>query len=117
MKTVLSIRQPWAWLIVSGAKDIENRNWPTKFRGEFYVHASKYQPSDAELDQSEDDFNVTINHTDLQFGGIVGAAEVVDCVASHNSKWFVGEYGFVLRNARIVPFRSLPGRLGFFKVA
>lgn len=36
----LSIRQPWAWLIVNGHKDIENRSWPTRFRGKFLVHAS-----------------------------------------------------------------------------
>ena len=35
----LSIRQPWAWLIVNGHKDIENRSWRTKYRGPFLVHA------------------------------------------------------------------------------
>ncbi len=29
----LSVRQPWAWLIVNGCKDIENRDWSTKLRG------------------------------------------------------------------------------------
>lgn len=37
----LSIRQPWAWLIVAGYKDIENRSWPTNFRGRVYIHASR----------------------------------------------------------------------------
>jgi hypothetical protein len=37
----LSIKQPWAWLIVSGHKDIENRNCPTRFRGRLLVHAGK----------------------------------------------------------------------------
>jgi hypothetical protein len=37
----LSIRQPWAWLIVNGQKDIENRCWKTHFRGKIYVHAAK----------------------------------------------------------------------------
>ena len=37
----LSIRQPWAWLIVNGYKDIENRDWKTHYRGRFYVHAGK----------------------------------------------------------------------------
>ena len=32
MKT-LTIKQPWATLIAMGIKDIENRTWPTKFRG------------------------------------------------------------------------------------
>ena len=37
----LSIRQPWAWLIVNGYKDIENRTWSTDFRGRIYLHAGK----------------------------------------------------------------------------
>lgn len=31
MMAALSIRQPWAWLVVQGYKDIENRDWPTNF--------------------------------------------------------------------------------------
>lgn len=38
---VLSIRQPWAWLIVNGHKDIENRTWTTRFRGPIPIQASK----------------------------------------------------------------------------
>lgn len=35
----LSILQPWAWLIVEGYKDVENRTWKTGFRGKFLIHA------------------------------------------------------------------------------
>ncbi len=38
---ILSIRQPWAWLIVNGYKDIENRTWSTRFRGKVLIHAGK----------------------------------------------------------------------------
>src|SRR5690606_36026391 len=38
---VLSIRQPWAWLICNGGKDIENRNWRTLYRGHVFIHAGK----------------------------------------------------------------------------
>ncbi len=41
VKLALSIRQPWAWLIINGYKDIENRSWPTNYRGTFFIHASK----------------------------------------------------------------------------
>ncbi|WP_229215634.1 ASCH domain-containing protein [Duganella sp. CY15W] len=41
----LSIRQPWAWLIVNGYKDIENRSWSTNVRGKVLVHASKGAPA------------------------------------------------------------------------
>lgn len=37
---VLSIRQPWASLIVWNFKDIENRNWKTNYRGPLLIHAS-----------------------------------------------------------------------------
>ena len=117
MKTVLSIKQPFAWLIVSGAKDVENRDWPTRFRGEFYVHAGKYRPSESELREIEAEFHCTIDRSALEFGGIIGATSLVDCVDSHESKWFVGDYGFVLRDSRSVPFTPLRGRLGFFRVS
>jgi hypothetical protein len=37
----LSLKQPYADLLVSGDKTIETRTWNTKFRGQFLVHASK----------------------------------------------------------------------------
>jgi hypothetical protein len=36
---ILSVRQPWASLIVNGFKDVENRTWPTRYRGRILVHA------------------------------------------------------------------------------
>lgn len=38
---VLSIRQPWAWLIVNGYKTIENRTWRVNDRGPILIHAGK----------------------------------------------------------------------------
>jgi hypothetical protein len=35
----LSVRQPWAWLIVNGLKDIENRPRRTLHRGPLLIHA------------------------------------------------------------------------------
>ena len=37
----LSLRQPYADLVVTGRKTIETRKWNTNFRGKFLVHASK----------------------------------------------------------------------------
>ena len=45
MKT-LSIRQPWASLIVKGFKDVENRSWRTPIRGEIAIHASASKTED-----------------------------------------------------------------------
>ena len=37
----ITVRQPWAWLILHAGKDIENRTWPTNERGRVLVHAAK----------------------------------------------------------------------------
>jgi len=109
----LSIQQPWAWLIVNGHKDIENRSWGTNFRGPVLIHAGKKMDPDYEDAQ---DWNWTRieRPDDFEFGGIVGEAEIVDCVTRSASPWFFGPYGFVIRNARPLPFRPCRGQLGFF---
>lgn len=37
----LPVRQPWAWLIIHGGKDVENGNWTTRVRGRVLIHAAK----------------------------------------------------------------------------
>ncbi len=108
----LSIRQPWAWLTAWGYKDIENRTWRTNFRGDFLIHAG------LKTDQDGFDFATEMGiilPPDLPHGGIVGRAEITDCVSSHDSPCFFGPWGFVVRNAEPLQFRTFTGRLGFFK--
>ncbi len=52
---------------------------------------------------------------ELDIGGIVGVVDVVDCVDKHRSKWFWGEWGWVLANPRRLPFRECKGFVGLFK--
>lgn len=118
----LSIRQPWAWLILHAGKDIENRDWPTHFRGRFLIHAAKgmtrdeYENGrDTLLDIPGPDIELP-RFEDLRRGGIVGYAELVDCVTASESQWFFGSYGFVLRDATPLPFIPYRGSLGFFDV-
>ena len=42
----LSLTQPWASLIVIGAKRIETRSWWTTYRGMIAIHAAKKFPAD-----------------------------------------------------------------------
>lgn len=102
---IITIKQPWAYLIVSGTKDIENRDWPTKYRGPVLIHAGLALNSSACIDQGLDPH-------DLERGGVIGIAELVDCVTSHRSKWFTGKYGFVLRKRRKIDFIPWTGALG-----
>jgi hypothetical protein len=115
----LSIRQPWAWLIIHGGKKLENRSWHTKYRGRFLVHASKgltwAEYTDACAFARECGVDVP-PFNDLQRGGIVGSVELVDSVDSSASPWYMGEKGFVLRDPRPIPFIPLKGRLQFFEV-
>lgn len=122
----LSVRQPWAWLIVQGFKDVENRNWPTKFRGPVLIHASngltfpEYEGclSTCHLVSVHRPFpegTIMPSFKGIERGGIVGITEIVDCVEDMCSPWFFGDYGFVLKNSRALPFRPCKGALGFFK--
>jgi len=113
----LTIKQPWAHLIATGQKDIENRSWPTELRGRVFIHTSKTVD------------NVDVAHwclsrglrahisCPLAYGAIIGEVDIVDCVTQSTSPWFIGPYGFVLANPRAydvpIPYR---GQLGFFNV-
>lgn len=133
----LSIRQPWAWLIVrpdltdpaereaafaaGTIKDIENRTWHTKFRGRFLVHASSGMTRQEYLDASEFARSCGVTtmpaFAELQRGGIIGSVELVDSADSSYSQWYMGEKAFVLRDAVPLPFAPLKGSLSFFEVA
>lgn len=108
----LSIQQPWAWLIASGHKDIENRTWHTGFRGPVLIHAGKR--FDGEDDAQQWGWPRIERPEDFDLGGIIGECEIIDCVTTSASPWFHGPYGFVIRNARLLPFRPCRGALGFF---
>ncbi|MDF0733587.1 ASCH domain-containing protein [Pseudomonas entomophila] len=115
----LSIKQPWAWLIVHGGKDVENRTWHTKLRGRFLVHASQgmtwdyYRWAAGFARQAGVDVP-TFN--ELERGGIIGSVELVDSVDHSDSPWYMGDKAFVLRDPKPLPFTPLKGQLQFFDV-
>lgn len=116
----LSILQPWAWLIVHGHKDIENRTWPTHRRGDILIHAGKRWGREQrdDLEDIREAFPHLVLPDTYDLGGIVGAARIVDCVQQSDSPWFNGPHGFVLANSRPAPaFVPLKGALGFFRVS
>jgi hypothetical protein len=115
----LSIRQPYAWLIANGIKDIENRDWPTKFRGRVLIHAGVTYPKRDYADDAEDYpdmYGIEYPPREQMIGGIVGVATIIDCVSKSDSKWFLGAYGFVLADAKPLPFVPCKGKLSFFDV-
>jgi len=121
----LSIKQPWAWAILHMGKLIENRTWPTSYRGEFFIHASKTFDTEGYLWLCNNQFRLGYSErfpamndsSAFPLGGIVGIGELTDCVKKHASPWFFGPYGFLIRNPRpIVPLIPLRGERLFFDV-
>jgi hypothetical protein len=131
----LSIRQPWAWLILRPdltdpvqravalekrrIKDIENRCWSTPRRGEVLIHAGKELDKAALTPAFRQDLQRRLEITlpqpeELQTGGIVGKTNITACVTESDSPWFFGEYGFVLEGSKPLPFMPCPGKLQFF---
>jgi hypothetical protein len=110
----LSIRQPWAWAILHAGKDIENRTWYTNFRGVILIHAGKKVDKEG-IEFIEYQTGILLSKEMLITGGIIGSVEIVDCVTSSKSKWFLGKHGFALRNPISLPFIQYKGQLGFFE--
>ena len=117
----LSILQPYAWLIASGHKDIENRTWATRFRGRFLIHAGKSYNLKRYLEDKAlyaSQYGIALPaFADLRTGGIVGRATLTDCVREHSSRWKHRDaFGYVLADAAHLGFIQMPGMLKFFGV-
>ncbi|OJX63098.1 ASCH domain-containing protein [Dysgonomonas sp. 37-18] len=95
MNKAISIKQPWAYLICAGIKDVENRTWPTKYRGRVYIHASA-KPVGQYFSEgvfTADQLNYLIQSKKInliekvQLSAIIGHIDIVDCVINHDSIW------------------------------
>lgn len=122
----LSIWQPWASAIVTGAKTIETRSWATSYRGPLLIHAGKnrlhlhciVRPL---MKLNPDEI--------LPLGALIARAELVDCqpseelirtISTRENK--LGDfrprrYGWILANVRQLP-EQIPyrGRQRLFNV-
>jgi len=121
----LSIRQPWAWLIAAGCKDIENRGWRTRFRGRIYVHAGRRFDHRSLASRPlrrpgllDEQAMSVVSHLarSWRMSAIIGEVDIVDCVDHSDSPWFTGPHGFVLANPVLyeTPIRCM-GKRSFFQ--
>lgn len=113
----LSVRQPWASAIISGAKQIENRTWapPEDLLGSrIWIHAARSLSSDPEALAL-----CCANVEDLVLGAILGSV-VIDSVVTDDPRdrfgpWWSGPVGWILRDpiplAQPIP---MSGRLGLW---
>lgn len=122
----LSIRQPWAALIVSGAKDVENRSEAAIRNGDMRkyigrriaIHAAKgmtrIKYDHARRFACENGADVP-EAWQCVFGAIIGSVRIVDIVKVSNSEWFVGPRGLVLADAVACAPIYVAGELGMFR--
>ena len=125
----LSVKQPWATLLVHGLKIIEVRRWPTARRGTVLIHASRIPDHRQEAWAK---LPLELHKAARQVGGIVGEGELTACVtycspeefandqALHRNEpsWFEPPklFGFRFHHLRARPFRACPGWVRFFVV-
>ena len=83
-ESVLSIRQPWAWMVTKGYKPFENRSKPTNHRGLLWIHVSA--TDNLESDWEDQAVNTCAipekmipKAKDFIYGAIVAAVYLADC--------------------------------------
>lgn len=128
--TVLSVQNPWSELICLGLKDVENRSWPTDYRGRLYIHSSgsPMTPAEAkhELGASvlryspevrswlQEGMNKGATEPWLISHAIIGYVELEDCVRDSTSPWAEeDQYHWVLADPELFdePVTEVPGQL------
>ncbi len=126
----ISVKQPWAALLVAGIKTVEVRTWQTRRRGRVLIHASK-------LPDERPEGWALITTPELRElaelrGGIIGVGDLSDCVRYATSEaftasveqhrnapeWFRpgGLHGFVFQNLHPIAYHAYPGQTMFFTV-
>jgi hypothetical protein len=137
----ISIRQPWAWAVIHGGKDIENRGiaavrqMQSAIGQRIYVHAGTKVCSASNFEEIAD-FMRSIgvkppDKEELRYGGVIGSVFVEDavfptrrkgvCVIGDTDKtlkspWYGGDMGFLFRDPKPCRFIPARGQLGLFTV-
>lgn len=124
---VLSVRQPYASLLVNGIKDVENRSRRTNYLGMVLIHAGAKVHDVVSFFKTRHEFTVEeiammtqmneVDENDL-FCCIVGSVDIVDCVQNHPSEWAEnGQWHWVCANAKKFehPIFNVKGKLGIWE--
>lgn len=123
----LSIRQPYAALIVHGPKRIENRTRRILYRGPVLIHAASFVPSreNMELYKKIAQQCGLPALSSCEYGGIIGVANVIDChdpdgfdtvPDTQRAWWHPGSFGWALDNVQPTPHLACKGRLGLWRL-
>ena len=122
---VLSIKEPWASLIMNGTKKIKTRSWKTKYRGEIYIHASLSKTKITKPEVYE-----LIKDMNFKCGYIICKCNLVDCIymtdeyvndmkTNHYEEYIcghyeVGRYAWIVEDVRVIEPIEAKGKLGLW---
>ena len=128
MIKVLTLREPWASLILHGYKPIETRSWHTSYRGELYIHSGKYPMSKRNERVAKLIENIPL--PDALHGHIILKCALSDCVFIDDhfaysiqisdplnflcGDFSVGRYAWILTNVQPIEPISATGHLGLW---
>jgi hypothetical protein len=135
----LTVLQPWASLLVSGAKRYETRSWLTNHRGPLAIHAGRKLPEAARQLCTREPFRSALglagyrDWAELPRGQVIGLVELASCfptedltanqlVTEGSAEWAFGDYTpgrwawYCLRPVRLVAPFAYPGWRGLFDV-
>ena len=108
---VLSVRQPWAQLIITGKKKIEYRTWSTPYRGTVAIRASSTMTKSLVRDNG-------LDPEKLVTGKIIGIVDIADCVSGRRPKSHKKPtWRWILKNPRSLnkPLTA-EGHLGLYRL-
>ena len=95
----LSIQQPFAWAVVAGVKDVENRSWVTDYRGPVVIQAGATKANTARVAKAG-----VLPAIDFAYSALIGVADLVDVVPLseelESNPWAWGPQCWRFANAR-----------------
>jgi hypothetical protein len=109
---ILTVKQPWAFALAAGWKDIENRSWGTLYRGPVAIHAGR--DVDEDFHQVWPEQQILPPYVlGLPRGAIVAVADLVDVTTDSGSPWAQdGLFHWQFANPRELPPIPFTGALG-----
>ncbi len=123
---VLTIKEPYASIIMSGLKEYETRSWKTNYRGKIYIHASIKIDDDL---KSRNDLQKLVydNNITLKPGYILCEAYLDDCIYMNDmfiknvsdkekmvGRYELGRYAWHLSDIRVIEPVQAKGKLGIW---
>ena len=112
----LSIKQPWTGLIAGGFKTIETRTWPTKYRGELLICASKK----AVIGMGHEFYLHRLCSVNACTVCIVNLVDCVPMEPKHEKeamcRVYVGAWAWILEEVQIVKQIPISGKLGIYEI-